>query len=90
MEGSKFGFKRLSYDNYETWKRRARQFLTREGLWSYVVEDVPEEKERSAEWVAKNDLALQTIGYIVRMRYSGRLMMLKQPRKLGRCCGIIS
>lgn len=65
MEGAKFGFTRLSYDNYETWKRRARQFLTREGLWSYVVGDAKAEVKKSPEWAAKDDLALQTIGYLV-------------------------
>ncbi|XP_038106749.1 uncharacterized protein LOC6036649 [Culex quinquefasciatus] len=56
---------RLSYDNYETWKRRARQFLTREGLWSYVVGDAKAEVKKSPEWAVKDDLALQTIGYLV-------------------------
>lgn len=58
-------FKRLTYDNYETWKMRARQVLTREGLWRYVVDEVPAVKDRSAEWIAKDELALQTIGYLM-------------------------
>lgn len=66
MDGAKFGFERLSYDNYETWKRRARQVLTREGLWSYVDGgDEKDETKKTPEWAAKNDLALQTIGYLV-------------------------
>lgn len=58
-------FQRLTYDNYETWKRRARQVLTREGLWRYVAEEVPALKDRSEDWITKNDLTLQTIGYLV-------------------------
>lgn len=65
MDLGKMNFKRLTYDNYETWKQRARQVLTREGLWSYVVEEVPAIKDRSAEWVMKDELTLQTIGYLV-------------------------
>lgn len=59
------GFQRLGYDNYETWKLRARQVLTREGLWRYIEDDLPDVKERSPEWETKNDLALQTIGILV-------------------------
>lgn len=57
--------KRLTYDNYESWKQRARQVLTREGLWRYVAGEVPALKERSAEWIEKDDLTLQTIGYLM-------------------------
>lgn len=65
MEKGKVDFKRLGYENYETWKQRARQFLTREGLWKYVVGVVPPVKERSDEWIEKNELTLQSIGYLV-------------------------
>lgn len=65
MEHSKLSFKRLGYDNFEVWKVRAKQFLTREGLWTLVSDDLPPVKSRSAEWATKNELALQTIGYLV-------------------------
>lgn len=65
MDLAKVNFKRLGYDNFEVWKMRARQFLTREGLWSYVNDDPPATKSRTADWMTKNDLALQTIGYLV-------------------------
>lgn len=65
MENGKLNFNRLGYENYETWKLRARQFLTREGLWKYVTEPVPPMKDRSAEWNEQNELAVQTIGYLV-------------------------
>lgn len=61
----KLNFNRLGYDNYEVWKVRARQFLTREGLWSFVNDDPPALKSRSTEWSVKDELALQTIGYLV-------------------------
>lgn len=57
------GFQRLGYDNYETWKLRARQVLTREG--KYVEDDLSDMEVRSSEWKTKNELALQTIGFLV-------------------------
>lgn len=58
-------FKRLSYDNYEIWKVRARQVLTREGLWSLINDELLPLKNQTQEWKNKNELALQTIGYLV-------------------------
>lgn len=65
MDLAKMNFKRLGYDNFETWKLRARQVLTREGLWSYVIENPPAVKTRTSEWITKDELALQTIGFLV-------------------------
>lgn len=65
MDLSKVSFKRLSYDNYEIWKVRARQVLTREGLWPLINDDLPSTKNQTEEWKNKNELALQTIGYLV-------------------------
>lgn len=65
MDFTKTGFKRLSYDNYETWKLRARQILTREKLWSCISEETPELKDRTKEWKEKDELALQSIGFLV-------------------------
>lgn len=58
-------FKRLSYDNYDIWKVRAKQVLTREGLWSLINDEPPSAKNQTEEWKNKNELALQTIGYLV-------------------------
>lgn len=65
MDFTKTGFKRLSYDNYETWKLRARQILTREKLWSCISEEAPQMKDRTKEWKEKDELALQSIGFLV-------------------------
>lgn len=65
MDPTKLNFKRLGYDNYEIWRIRARQFLTRDGLWSLVSDELPPERQITTEWATKNELALQTIGYLM-------------------------
>lgn len=65
MDFTKAGFQRLSYDNYETWKLRARQVLTREKLWNCIGDELPQMKDRTKEWKEKDELALQTIGFLV-------------------------
>ncbi|XP_029711612.1 uncharacterized protein LOC115256791 [Aedes albopictus] len=64
MDFAKLGIKRLSYDNHEAWTIRARQVLTREGLWSYISAEATGE-EKTIEWKTNDELALQTIGFLV-------------------------
>nr|XP_029713838.1 uncharacterized protein LOC115257994 [Aedes albopictus] len=61
----KNGFPKARLRQLRTWKLRAPQVLTREGLWQYVVDDLPGVEVGSSEWKTKNELALQTIGFLV-------------------------
>lgn len=64
MQLAKMDFQRLVCDSYETWKLHARQAFSRGGLWQYVEDGLSDIEVRLAEWRTKNELALQTIGFL--------------------------
>lgn len=57
----KYGIKRLTGNNWSTWKIHAQMLLIREDLWSVVEEDIPEEKEKTAAWIQSDRKAKATL-----------------------------
>lgn len=63
MADAKSGFKiqKLNGSNYMAWKFEMKMLLINLNLWKYVNNAIPEEKNRTEEYLRKNDEALSTI-----------------------------
>lgn len=60
VDNVKFSFSRLNNDNYQNWKFRTKMLLIKEGLWSVVEDELPEQP-MTHEWKQKDGRARATI-----------------------------
>lgn len=58
---SSFKIEKLNEKNYLAWRYEMKMILIHAGLWKFVEQKVPDEKDRTDEFKSKNDEALATI-----------------------------